>query len=1230
MAELAFERLYKPKAKARRAFVRDEAHAHREPHSWQEPDHVVNEDLLEWATRAPDPGDPLSPALRADLEQKLGRDLSHVRVHTGDKASRAAAAAGATAFTRGANIFLASPQRATDLRLLSHELAHVVQQGAAPPLRLATATRAAVSSPVPRAASAAPGPAPVVQREEDESVLATLRRAGGTVASGVRSGVSAVTEGAESLLDLGREGQLALGRRIAPDLVAMFEGGGISRFLRNMIARGVSTLINRVLTPMRSALNFDNIADQFGAASTALSEARTSLEQQICDGVLGAARRVSAFFSETFGPVVDWFRSMADSVSQAFNDLWNSLGAPVMDWLRRAGGAIWESLQGFISDIAGLIRRARTALGDGWDTVKGWLSIQADDGETEGGGLWNWVRDKVSEVGGAIADMIRPVLGPLRTAAGVLLLMVPGGQLLVVIGMWPRIRQAFDWLSAQWQELNLIPRAREFWANVLLPQLMDGAERIGVALAEALDWAVGLLGRIGDTIARAVSSRLEGILEPLNALVAFAHAEFTRMITWGRTTLRAASRNMRQILNRLIALGRTILDGLLTLISIVLNPFGISGFLLGTLWRLIPDCLKGPFIDFILDVLIGFIRLIPPLPQIGLLWPFVRAGLLGFFEQVRSFAIARKVNVSNRIARIVSGMNPAFFLGFLRGIAIGLFELIAGPFQALAAMFQLPTLLQNFLSNLGVRLCDLIESIRCFAANLAGRVFGGLDGILSAFSELIQNPGRILELIQCAIEGALAAVERLGATLAERLMGILEGAEDVMGEMIGRITASLVGNALISYFTAGIGTAVGVVGRIASALRAVGTAMRQAMRVLGGLLRQSLRFVRALASRFGGAVAGGARSALSGIGGFLRRGARWFGRLLGRAFRGLRRRFGLSPAQRLQWAEFRVALRSRLEGHPNGIRRSELRRLYQGVLNSFRGVAKWPAFITKHGPHWRLWVRRVKSLRPRRVGRVLLDHNTRFRQGMNEVKRAVGRLKRGPENLTTPRIRMVLPSIQRRFRFSSLRVDFEPSLDDFRVTGSMSPPLPWRTKPRRPRNNGPLEVQRPSREVTVDPVTKNRLRRSSASGTPALWPEVSEIRTDGDASLYVKGHLISGWYAPGSAANLTPISRRANTQMELLVEGPVFASLLGWRSNRPVYKYLTEAVGTAGNATLRRRKIRGRWVQVPEERQLARQINIRLTTYQYNPSNGRWDQAGRVRSYGPVRNVPPFPRGKDE
>jgi transposase len=80
----------------------------------------------------------LAGSVAAPISASLGVDVSPVRVHSGAGAAASAAAVGAHAFARGTDIVLGSSARASDLPLMAHEVAHVVQQQSAPRVQLWT------------------------------------------------------------------------------------------------------------------------------------------------------------------------------------------------------------------------------------------------------------------------------------------------------------------------------------------------------------------------------------------------------------------------------------------------------------------------------------------------------------------------------------------------------------------------------------------------------------------------------------------------------------------------------------------------------------------------------------------------------------------------------------------------------------------------------------------------------------------------------------------------------------------------------------------------------------------------------------------------------------------------------------------------------------------------------------------------------------------------------------
>jgi len=102
------------------------------------------------------PGRPLDRETRSFMEPRFGRDFSSVRIHTDTRAADSARTVDALAYTVGPDVVFApgryQPASQEGQRLLAHELAHVVQQGArsADPTAVGSA-----NDPVERAAEQA-------------------------------------------------------------------------------------------------------------------------------------------------------------------------------------------------------------------------------------------------------------------------------------------------------------------------------------------------------------------------------------------------------------------------------------------------------------------------------------------------------------------------------------------------------------------------------------------------------------------------------------------------------------------------------------------------------------------------------------------------------------------------------------------------------------------------------------------------------------------------------------------------------------------------------------------------------------------------------------------------------------------------------------------------------------------------------------------------------------------
>ncbi|HMG47956.1 MAG TPA: DUF4157 domain-containing protein [Allosphingosinicella sp.] len=114
-------------------------------------------------------GRPLDAPVRRDMEQRMGRDFSQVRVHQGGDAEQSARDVGALAYTVGSDIVFGreqfAPKTNDGRRLLAHELTHVVQQRGDDHSRSHVVQRQAVGA-------AAAGPVPLTAAQIQSAIRA--------------------------------------------------------------------------------------------------------------------------------------------------------------------------------------------------------------------------------------------------------------------------------------------------------------------------------------------------------------------------------------------------------------------------------------------------------------------------------------------------------------------------------------------------------------------------------------------------------------------------------------------------------------------------------------------------------------------------------------------------------------------------------------------------------------------------------------------------------------------------------------------------------------------------------------------------------------------------------------------------------------------------------------------------------------------------------------------------
>jgi hypothetical protein len=850
-------------------------------------------------------GNPLPSGVQDRLEGSLKVSLAPVRVHTDAPAAAAAESMGARAFTYGTHIYFGAREQPSDLSLTAHEVTHVVQQQGRPVLQLCCAGKSgggafeaeadSVSAAVGRGEAASVEgrtSGPRVQKQDQPNVF--------------QRGARWLGQRAGEVLEWAEDKALGLVERVAPDLMPIIRRGPayIVDWLKERFQTALESVVNALAAPVRGITGVvASVSGHVGRLVAWMQDAYAKLSRNDCSPVAEAAAKIEQVFNEIASPVFERIKSLANSVRGFFTGVWNKFGAPAWDFLRQAGGAAWQRIQEFAGWVWEKAAPVRRLAARAWTWVKNQLGI--GEGAEGQNGLLQWIERKASAAWDWVKERIEPIKRPLMLAGGVLLLLSPAGPFIAIGAGVAGLIMGVRYLRSL-STPGFIVQARAALHGRIIPAILSGVNAVTGALSRAasaitgkLDQLTGgllsLVGAVGGSILRFAVGVVNWIAEQFRALAAWAHDKLTALVSAVRDAFNAARKFLQPVFD---VLGRVI--------AVVANPFGIPGLLMGSAWRLIPYCFKGPLINFILRIVIRIVRAIPGNPLVGLLWPFIKAGLLGFLEKALGFDTERKVRIADRFAKLASGGSTSFVLGYLGGLVLGLWDGISGPFVMLWDIAELIGGIFSWLGRMFATITDpAVDVGRRLLASLRGAWESIKSNIIPAVQQFLSGPAdpmRVINFIRDILNSIVQAAGSAGGSVFDALIGFLNQGDYELGHSLGRFAGNILFEVLLSILTAGGYAAkpvvqrlarwvTGFVGKIAkfaseimrsfprlvSAVESVGTFART-----NPAMQRILGAVKGLLSRLAGFF-----MSMYGIGGAAERGAAATERAAGAAERGV-------------------------------------------------------------------------------------------------------------------------------------------------------------------------------------------------------------------------------------------------------------------------------------------------------------------------------------------------------
>ena len=299
----------------------------------------------------PSGGQPLPDAIRIRMEKRLGLDLSGIRVHHDAMARTMALQINARAFAYGRHIWLRSAGDIHDSRLIAHEAAHCIQQGAARPI--ASAQPAARAPPVGRQADAdhRPRAPPALRHQRPAAIrrLAEPEQDNGILARGAES--LADRSDSYGLLKVLIGRRLFTGETVRQD--AMSYVGAFMRFV------GADETFDQMRQSGSLERGFQTIREGAVRHDLTWSRVKTTFEQaydafEWTAPVESLTRIFGPFFADVlaFGGLV--LKTVAELVAEAFVIGFGPMGREVWAKIKAIGeviGLVLENPFGFAMNL---------------------------------------------------------------------------------------------------------------------------------------------------------------------------------------------------------------------------------------------------------------------------------------------------------------------------------------------------------------------------------------------------------------------------------------------------------------------------------------------------------------------------------------------------------------------------------------------------------------------------------------------------------------------------------------------------------------------------------------------------------------------------------------------------------------------------------------------------------------------------------------------------------------
>ncbi|KAA3637489.1 MAG: DUF4157 domain-containing protein [Bacteroidetes bacterium] len=809
-------------------------------------------------------GAPLSSSTHRQMSNSFGTDFSKVRIHTDSSAVQMNQQLNAKAFTNGSDIYFNkgeyNPYSPGGKELLAHELTHVVQQG----------------------------------NTENQ-----IQKKSWTdwISETASDSAEWVAETASDALDTGAEFLMSTIEKYTPGLAKLIRIGPMG-VINELLNSGIQNWINDKLCRFNLDGVISGFTGELGETFSMLKGISKSTAES-CGAFAKSLLNIKQWIGRiTNNPLVNGIQNGIQSIKKGVNKVLKFIATPVFDGLVSVGGSVFRIIKKYALKVAGWGKIIKDHAAPIWNKVKEKLGIISDGTD----GVWELIKGKANLVWKKIQEKFGPIIQTLKSYAKSIAAISPIGPLLGIIKYGPQILESIQWLWANRDNPEIIKSAHKEMGHTILPKLLGGLKNAKSGFIKGIKTLKGNLLQIAKVLADTMSRFSEHpIFSPIRTCIEVVSNNFNRLINWVSNDATSLTKTINTWYQKWKRYIDPIIEVVTSLTLATAQPYLIPVLLTGWAWKLLPDCYKLPIIDFILDIVIGFLKKAPTLSFFGGLWAIVKEGIIGGLEKFRSLKTPKgqedsqnpKVLLSNKFASILSGSNLGFMVGYAKGFIQGVWEGITDPFKIAVDLFRglanLPAWLDRMRSKEpsgkttqkraksnstpsakasvsegnAPEPINVAEEMGALGKDISSDVTAVKENFYPAVQEAMNGEGdsitldSILEMLGAMKEKAKNAMKTAGSKLANSFIEYMMKGDATMdlGKKIGWLSGTIIFEVVLAILTAGVANAASwgakALKYILKVVDWMGEAMGVAFKYLGKLGKYLIQIARKIGSWLG-------------------------------------------------------------------------------------------------------------------------------------------------------------------------------------------------------------------------------------------------------------------------------------------------------------------------------------------------------------------------------------------